>query len=328
MPKILFITSREPDYLQGLTYSGLVQLLGQRDVVDIPFNTSFYLKGKGYPRNLGYRESNSLAGGFWRSMRADLRAFDLVIVGSAKPDCFEKYLSIVNGIPARTPVVFVDGGDRPELGGDLDRLKRPELWHQAARSRTFNRIFKREYLETADHGPGVIPFPFSFDFDRYEFQVPGEKKYQASFWAVESHPIRTKALELLEGRFDCDKNGTHRNQVFRQYRRKGLFHLQEMSRCRVVLNFRGVGWDTLRYWEVPAVGGLLISQRPQIRIPENFVHEREIVFCRDDLSDLIDMISYYLKNEGRASEIAANAHRKARQHHSTRAKAEILLRAV
>ncbi|MBF8251225.1 MAG: hypothetical protein HW382_853, partial [Deltaproteobacteria bacterium] len=33
-PRILFINSDEPDYLQDLTYSGLMKVLGAEDVVD------------------------------------------------------------------------------------------------------------------------------------------------------------------------------------------------------------------------------------------------------------------------------------------------------
>ena len=328
MPRILFITSREPDYLQDLTYRGLVQVLGHGQVVEIPFHRSFYRSAKGYPRNLGYCETNSPVAGAWRSLRADLRAFDIVIVGSCKPDCFERYLSIAGGLPARTPVVFIDGGDRPAIGGDLERLKRPGLWENALEARPFDWIFKREYLESATHGKNVVPFSFSFDFDRYQFPVQAAKRYQVSFWAVESDPIRTRVLTMLEGNFDCRENGTHRNQVFRRYKRTGLHYLEELSRCRVVLNFRGEGWDTLRYWEVPGVNTLLVSQKPGIRIPDNFVDGEDIVFCRDDLSDLLDLVSFYLGHEAKAEEIAAAAHAKARRLHSTRARALRLLETI
>ena len=62
-------------------------------------------------------------------------------------------------------------------------------------------------------------------------------------------------MELIQDRFDCRANGTTRNQVFKKYKRKGDFYLEELKRARITLNFRGVGWDTLRYWEVPALSG-------------------------------------------------------------------------
>ena len=328
MSKILFLTSHDFDYLQDLTYNGLVQVLGADNVCELPWNGAFHCSGRGYPRNLGFNPTSGIIKSYWRSLRADLAAFDAVVVGSAKPDCFEKYLTLAAQIPAATPVVFIDGGDRPEPGGDLDRLNRPELYAQAQSVRPFARIFKREYLEGADFGPGFTAFPFSFDFSRYDFSSRSDFKYQVSFWAVESDPVRTRALQLIENRYDCRENGTIRNQIFRNYKRKGLFYLEELARCRIVLNFRGVGWDTLRFWEVPGVGRLLISQRPKIRIPENFVHEKEVIYCKDDLSDLVDLIDYYLRNPSHALAIAKRGMEHAKVFHSTIARARQLLTAV
>lgn len=324
MPKILYINSRESDYLQDMTYSGLVKVLGIGNVTDSPWNRNYHLKRSSYPKNLGYSADTFLASLSSRMFRSG--GYDAVIVGSAKPECFSRYLSLIDGIPASVPVVFIDGGDFADVGGDLTRLKATHLYNEAVSKRPFDLIFKREYLLDREYPDTVIPFPFGFNFSRLDgMTAPEGFLYDVSFWAVESDPIRTEALKLLEDRFDCRANGTVRNQVFKKYKRKGLRYLEELKACRIVLNFRGVGWDTLRYWETPAIGRFMISQRPRIAIPDNFVDGRDIVFCRDDLSDLIELCEYYLNNDGLRETIAANARALALEKHSDAARAQYLL---
>jgi len=92
-----------------------------------------------------------------------------------------------------------------------------------------------------------------------------------------------------------------------------------------VLNFPGAGWDTLRYWEVPALGRFMISQKPRIAIPHNFKEGQEVVFCRDDLSDLIELCQYYLDHPQEREAIARAAEAKAREKHSDEARAKYIM---
>lgn len=41
--KVLFINSRSADYVQDLTYSGLVKLLGLKNVVDYRWNQKYHV---------------------------------------------------------------------------------------------------------------------------------------------------------------------------------------------------------------------------------------------------------------------------------------------
>jgi len=321
--KILYINSHSADYVQDLTYSGLVKVFGLKNIIDYKWNRKYHVPYKKYPKNLGY-----VAGSLLPSLtRLSVNQFDIVLVGSAKVDCFESYLEFMDRIPVNVPVVFVDGGDQPVIGRDLTIYGRPELYEEAIAKRPFDLVFKREMLVDQDYGKNVFPLPMSFNMDR-AINIPKEKKYQVSFWAVESHPIRVQALDLLSGKFDCQDNGTERNQKFSRYKRKGEFYLQELARCKIVLNFRGGGWDTMRYWEVPAVGSFMISQRPQFVIPNNFEHEKHVVFCQDDLSDLIERCEYYLKNDANREQIATNGKNHLLQHHTDVKRAEYIIKTV
>lgn len=330
--RILYVASKESDYLQDLTYHGLRQLTCHIQVY--PSNWGYVLPRRKYPRNLGYSNLDlmDLTRTCISSINPsiDWQKIDYVIVAAAKPDVFRTYLSLQKQIPASVPVVFLDGGDYVQLGGDLLRLKSWDLWTESQKQRPFDVIFKREFQFPAlenelKAGHKVYPLPFSL---RTELVSPQQKKYDVTFWAVESDPIRTRALGMLEDRYDCRQNGTVRNQIFKKYKRKGLRYLEELSAGRITLNFRGVGWDTLRYWEVFSVGGFMISGRPQIEIPENFEHGKEVIFCKDDLGDLIDLCDYYLKNEAEREVIAKAGQKKALEHHTTVARAKYIFKTL
>lgn len=56
-------------------------------------------------------------------------------------------------------------------------------------------------------------------------------------------------------------------------------YIETLTRSRIAVSARGAGFDTLRYWEIPAAGAVLLAETPQIVIPDNFVHGREAVFA-------------------------------------------------
>lgn len=253
-----------------------------------------------------------------------MRDIDVVIVSASKVDAFEAYLEQVDNIPVGVPVVFIDGGDRPDIGDDLTVYGRAELYDMARNKRPFDLVFKREYELNRTYDSNVRPFPISFNMDRVPV-LPDDYRYKVSFWAVETAEIRSQALALLEDKYDCRENGTVRNQKFSRYKRKGKFYLQELSRCKIVLNFRGGGWDTMRYWEVPAVGSFMVTQKPGILIPDDFQDGKEVIHCSDDLSDLIDLCDYYLDNENKRESIARAGKEKLMKYHTDIARAEFML---
>ena len=290
--------------MQDLTYAGFVRALSHKRVLDFPWNKKYHVPYKRYPKNLGY---SGIASFLPAIRKLDFKSFDLIILGSAKVDAFQNYLEVAHLFRADATVVFIDGGDQPKIGGDLAIYGEPCLFEAAQSVRPFDFIFKREFLVGVDYGQGVFPFPMCFDHQRRI--VSSEAfKYDVTFWAVESDPIRSEAFRLLRGQFDCSENGTVDGQKFSRYARKGSWYLRELKRSKVALNFRGGGWDTLRYWEIPASGGpMMISQEPGIVIPSNYRNGIEVIFCKPDLSDLLDLATFYLKKDRLRDKIVANA---------------------
>lgn len=314
--RILYINSLKSDYVQDQIFAGLTELLGPESVLSFPVNPQYYLPTKRYPRNMGLSRSAYSWFGDRLRYRKHVKAFEphLVVIASTKRDTLESYLQIAEELPRGIPLVYIDGGDWPEVGGDAERMGFKSLYQEVFRNRAPDLVFKRECLIGKEYAENVLPLPMAF---RPQQKLDlSDKRYQVTLWCVESDPIRTAALEMLQGSYDCIENGSIPGQTFRSYRRKGLNYLRELSASKIACNFRGVGWDTMRYWEIPAVGAFMVSQKPQIVIPNNFVDGRHVAFCRDDLTDFKDKLDYYLKHESEREELAAAAYQHLMTHHT------------
>ena len=326
--KILYINSRKFEYNEDLLVAGLTQRLGRQAVDLYPANIKNYFSRHSYPKNMA--KSRPIRS--WvpdsLSVLKRLRRFDydLLLIGSIKADCMQAFLSIKPFLSSSIPVVLIDGGDWPEIGGDAKRLGFESLFNSVMQVASPKLIFKREFQIGKHYEKNVVPFPMAFKPP--ENLAKAEAKYQVSCWCVESHPIRTQALTLLQDRYDCRSNGSVRGQSFRGYSRKGFGYLKELSACRIACNFRGAGWDTLRYWEIPGVAALMLSQKPQIVIPNNFQHEKHVIFCRDDLKDLISLLDYYVKNETERQELADAGYQHLKHNHNYLNRTDTFLDAI
>ncbi len=320
---ILYVNTQKMDYSQDILYAGLRQNASIA-LYEYPFNKRYHLPLKPYPKNLGLVKTDPLAALLrpipWQKIQ-------VVVLAACHPVVLRHYEAIYPKLPQNHRLVFVDGGDRPEVGGDFERLGGAEDFRKFSGKFTFNLIFKREMLLRASYPENCRAFPFGFNTLRLRGLKPVAKKYDVSFWAVESDPVRTRALQLLENEFDCRRNGTVRNQVFSQYKRKGQFYLEELRACRVVLNLRGSGWDTLRYWETPAVGSFMVSQRPGIVIPNDFISGKHIAVV-DHPEEIVAICRYYLAHPEEREAMAAAAHSHLLEFHSETARAVYFLQEI
>jgi Glycosyl transferases group 1 len=315
--RLLFINSLHFDYLEDLMFASLTELLGANNVISFPTNYHYYFSKYRYPKNIGQCRAplRYVIDRVIMNKRIQKSEFDAVVIGSTKEDAFLSYLRIADRLPLKIPLVYIDGGDRPEVGGDAIRENFIPLFERVCNKRKINLIFKREYHNGREYDKNVFPLPFAFKPTAYNSSIRN-KKYDVVFWAVESDPIRTEVLRMVHDRYDCKENGTVTGLTFRKYQRRGKNFLEELSASKVAYNFKGVGWNTLRYWEIPGVASFMISGAPQIRIPNNFKDREHIVLCRDDLSDLLRLTDYYLHHENEREEIARNGHSHLQQHHT------------
>lgn len=319
--KILYINRKKFDYIQDLIYAGLVKNIGAENIIESPWNYKFHWNYRPYPKNIAQTKNT-----FFKSLitKFTTKVYDIVIVSSCHPETITNYANILSDISSDVVTIFIDGGDGFDVGGDFERVGGRETYEKVIKKRPFDLIFKREYCLDRKYPDNVFALPMCFDFNNLP-SLNGVFKYDVAFWAVESHEIRTKVLDLLSDKFDCSDNGSIKQQQLNKYKRKGMFYLQELAACKVSINFRGAGWDTLRYWEIAALGGFMISQRPQIKIENNYIDGEEIVYCKDDLSDLVELCEYYLKHDEERIRIGKNAQIKTKKYHTDEVRAKFIL---
>ncbi len=324
--RILFIASGHSDYLEDLSFVGLSGISGKENVVPLRAMRKHYISTRVYPKNMSRTRGavDYVRDKFAVRKIMKQSAYDCVIIGSAKRDVFEKYNKIAAKISRNAKVIFIDGGDEAEVGADAVRLGFEALYKEAFSKKAPDVIFKREYLKNKDYPANVYPLPLAYGGPALD-GAGGGKKYDVVFWAVDNMPVRAKVLDFCAGKWDCDENGSSRGQTFKKYNRKGIRYLAELAASKVCYNFRGGGWDTLRYWEIPAVGSLMISGKPGIVIPDDFEHGKHAVFCKDDLSDLEELTNYYLKHDREREEIAAEGKKHLLKYHTARNRAEYIL---
>jgi hypothetical protein len=98
-----------------------------------------------------------------------------------------------------------------------------------------------------------------------------------------------------------------------------------MMRSKMALSVRGGGFDTMRYWEIPATKTLLLSEEPDIEIPNNFVHGQQALFFKRDLSDVLSLVNAYAKEEHECVAIAQRGYEHLLRYHTCERRAEYVL---
>jgi hypothetical protein len=86
-----------------------------------------------------------------------------------------------------------------------------------------------------------------------------------------------------------------------------LEFLQEVSRSKVCIDMPGLGDFCFRLINYLAIGSCIVAypQRTALHVP--LVDRKHIVYCREDLSDLVDLCAYFVENDAERESIANNA---------------------
>jgi hypothetical protein len=95
---------------------------------------------------------------------------------------------------------------------------------------------------------------------------------------------------------------------------KGKYY-EVLARSKSSISVRGYGYDTWRYWEIPAFGSALVSQRSPLIIPNNFVDGESALFFGNEEELRIKFRRYVAKSD-EWMEIARNGNGLFRKHHT------------
>jgi glycosyltransferase involved in cell wall biosynthesis len=98
----------------------------------------------------------------------------------------------------------------------------------------------------------------------------------------------------------------------------------ELRSSHIGLSFFGCGFDSVRFWELPANSVMLMAERPPIRIPHNFTDGQTAVFF-DDLPEMEAKLDHYLNRPDEVARIAAAGQAHYLKHHTCVSRARQML---
>lgn len=170
--------------------------------------------------------------------------------------------------------------------------------------------FKMQYLKNGYSDPKIIPGQYiPGDMELYWFlaklrsEMP-KKQYNydvygrfGSAFAVE---IRSKATSLLKNQKKFDYIGDIKIIRYSRY-------LKEISHSKICIDLPGNGPFCFRLIEYLALGKCIIGPPHATVFDPPLVDGVHIRYCKPDLSDLIDLCEYYLKNETERNRLASEA---------------------
>jgi hypothetical protein len=112
--------------------------------------------------------------------------------------------------------------------------------------------------------------------------------------------------------------------------RKGLPHetyLKILSQSLCAVSTYGMGFDTVRYWEIPYAGSVLISRKPVTLIPNN-LKEGKHAFFFDNLRELKQHVEYIIEDPDTAIKIGREAREFVMKFHSPEARGRTIINAL
>ncbi len=128
----------------------------------------------------------------------------------------------------------------------------------------------------------------------YQFDVNG--RFSLNY----APEIRKKAIELLSGQKEFSFEGGLKTVSYHTF-------LKEVARSKICIDLPGLGPLCFRLMNYLAIGTFVIAYPHESILHVPLVDREHIVYCKPDLSDLLDLCRYYLANEGERERIARNA---------------------
>jgi len=310
--RVLFLLREQMDYGLDVLYDGLCDVLGEENVTDFPHKPSLHQEHidtavEYYPCAFSRPGKRATHGEVREALRRG--AYDLILFGDFEHDLDRAQVRDLLGANPHIPVALVDQGDTP-----CDHVADVCAFLGIADSLA---CFKRERLRGVAYHPRTMPLPFAYPAARIPDWHEGVRDVPLSWAGNRETWVRTAYVAALEEL--CAKS-------FDRRLRQGDYSC-ELGRARIAPCFFGAGFDTVRYWEVPAHGALLLAERPPIAIENNFLDGVHAVFF-DDLPDLEEKAGHFLAHPEHCAEIARAGHGHLKQFHTGAARAAFLLKAT
>ncbi len=307
-PRILVLTIPGYDPAIDVLFDGLCTVLGEGQVIEYPYKPLLHggdaAEADNYPTTFNHPASPRELE--WLCARLREGYFDFILYGDMLQTIPREALRQLLQAAGETPVYIVDGWDdaSDNQGIILEALGRSSV----------PLYFKREMIACVDYGSNAVPLPLAYPDDRVPKPLPTART-NALFWAGNRYyGLRRLYLEHFEAALGTSLSTNYTQEEY----------AQALDTAHIGLSLCGFGFDTVRYWEVPAHGALLLAEHPPILIPNDFTDMKSAVFF-DDLPGLFERFRHLSQHPEAIPKIAAAGHRHFLAHHTASARARQLL---
>lgn len=342
--KILFFGSTANDNSITKIYDGFVQLFGRENVINYPenievnppnpdsgrslyvYHDEFYNKKDGGKRNWIFDQIISMVKN---------GEFEVVFCDHRLPKIFQpkEYEYILSNIPKVAYYDISENHSDTSKYSDLLSFLNREYFY-------FRRELKKGYSERYKKGL-VYPLPFAFSvfqdnppLNNYDSE---EKDWDCYYIARERNHRKRKICQehvesftkLNKGKYKIRWTSTTGNidskgNVVKLHVTKSEMR-KNISKSWLGGSVRGVGMDTLRFWEILATGTALFSEMTGQIIPNGFTNRKDIMyFDAGSRRDFCEQLSWALESKERLQEIARNGHERFLKYHTAKRRAEYI----
>lgn len=304
--RVLFVSHPESDFGTDVLHDGFRRVLGADQVIEYPWKPVLHGQDEaaatGYPCTFNWPEGPVALEEVVAQLAAG--AFDAIIYSDTLGSLPRGDVEAIRDAAGATPLFVVDMWD--ECGDMLDLIQQRDGLKQVA------GYFKRELLQGVRYPEHTWPLLFSYPEDRISPSLSWEGR-TGIFWTGKlMGGARCLQMSWLEKRLPFSAAyGTPLSPA--EYAKKLQSHL-------VGISLAGNGFDTVRYWELPAHGTLLLSERLPLAIPFDYEDGKHAVFF-DTVQEAYEKGAYYLAHPDEALEIAQAGHAHLLAHHTGSARA-------
>lgn len=331
--KVLYLNHPEADYAGYGLYAGLCQVLGADRVIDFPSKRSYHgeihLYPSPYPSRWPPEEGTVQAGGhtepFEYAVPTDTRAhdeteirqmlaqgaFDLTVCEGPRKTVLSWLAALRGQLPR---IVLLDGEDYADIHADLIDQHAIGLY------------LKRELFPGRPQRVGacdVKPFPFSTCL--LERPAEGERDIDVHCAVGDTNPKRAQVRAAVE-RLGQAGYRVSTADTRREFPAGGWWrpYVERLARSKIVVAPRGWGQDTLRRWDAPAAGALLLQERLEIIDPCPLIDGVHKVDYRPDGTDFEETLRHWLGADEARQKVARAGQDLVFLHHTAAARARQL----
>jgi len=219
-----------------------------------------------------------------------LSSFSVFIKSLARKELSWRYVKL---FPTTAPAISIDGVDETECNTIL------------INSVSLKRYYKRELKKWPLTGvsDGVLPIRFGINVIMYNRLIPdvdNRSMYDICYiMSSSNHDLRKKVkdkLSQLTSRYNIFLHDSSSNGKISL-----LEYIKIVQSSKITLSISGLGWDCLRHYEVPVIGSVLFVNEPTIETGDFFKNGKECIMFKNDLSDFLPKIEFYLSDDNKRS---------------------------